>query len=59
MEVLPNTLFRVKTVDGKILLCHLSGRLRIKYVHILPGDKIRLETTAYDENKGRIIYRYK
>jgi translation initiation factor IF-1 len=58
-EALPNTLFRVKLADGRIILCHLSGKMRMNYVRILPGDKVRLEMTPYDDTKGRIVYRYK
>lgn len=58
-EALPNTLFRVKLDDERVVLCHLSGRMRMHYIRILPGDRVRLEMTPYDETKGRIIYRYK
>jgi translation initiation factor IF-1 len=57
MEALPNTLFRVKLPDGKIILCHLSGRMRMNYIKIMPGDQVKLEMTAYDPTKGRITYR--
>ncbi|KKS96033.1 MAG: translation initiation factor IF-1, translation initiation factor IF-1 [Candidatus Gottesmanbacteria bacterium GW2011_GWA2_43_14] len=59
IEALPNTLFRVKLDDGKVILCHLSGKMRIHYIKILPGDMVRVETTAYDLTKGRITYRMK
>lgn len=60
VENLPNTLFRVKLdQDERIILCHLSGKMRINYIRILPGDKVRVETTPYDKNKGRIIFRLK
>jgi len=59
VESLPNTLFRVKLADNRILLCHLSGKMRMHYIKILPGDTVRLETTAYDLGKGRITYRIK
>lgn len=59
LEALPNTFFRVKISDGKVLLCHLSGKMRMNYIRILPGDKVRVEVTPYDQTKGRIIYRYK
>lgn len=59
IEVLPNTLFRVQTTDGKILICHLSGKMRMNYIRILPGDKVRIEMTVYDDTKGRVVYRYK
>lgn len=59
LENLPNTLFRVKLPDKSIILCHLSGKMRINYIKILPGDKVRLEMTPYDKTKGRITFRYK
>lgn len=67
VEALPNTMFRVKVAVGqipnvnedKIVLCHLSGRMRINYVRILPGDKVKLEMTPYDLTKARITYRLK
>ncbi|MCL4382686.1 MAG: translation initiation factor IF-1 [Patescibacteria group bacterium] len=58
-EALPNTLFRVKLGDGKIILCYLAGKMRINYIRIMPGDRVKVEMTPYDENKGRIIYRFK
>ncbi len=58
-ESLPNTLFRVELENGDIVLCHLSGRMRMNFIKILPGDKVRLEMTPYDKTKGRITYRYK
>lgn len=58
-EALPNTLFRVKITDGNIVLCHISGKMRMNFIKILPGDKVRLEMTNYDLAKGRIVYRYK
>lgn len=65
-ESLPNTMFRVKVAAGqipsvdeeKIVLCHLSGKMRIHYVRILSGDKVKVEMTPYDLTKGRITYRY-
>jgi len=58
LENLPNTLFRVKVADSeKVILCYLSGKMRKNYIKILPGDKVRLELTPYDLNRGRIIYR--
>jgi len=57
IESLPNTLFRVKLENDRILLCHLSGKMRIHYIKILPGDKVRIEMTPYDETKGRITFR--
>ena len=58
-ETLPNTLFRVKLPDVRILLCHLSGKMRINFIQILPGDRVKLEMTPYDLTKGRITYRLK
>ncbi len=58
-ETLPNTLFRVKLPDGRVILCHLSGKMRINYIRILPGDKVKVEMTPYDLTKGRITYRIK
>ena len=59
MESLPNTLFRVKLNDGKVILCHLSGKMRINYIKIMPGDQVKVEMTPYDPSKGRIIFRLK
>lgn len=58
-EVLPNTLFRVEVAEGKVILCHLSGKMRIHFIKILPGDKVRVEMTPYDTERGRITYRNK
>jgi translation initiation factor IF-1 len=58
IENLPNTLFRVKLNDSdKVILCYLSGKMRKNYIKILPGDKVRIEITPYDVNKGRIVFR--
>lgn len=59
IESLPNTMFRVKLADGKIILCHLAGRMRIHHIRIMPGDQVKMEMTPYDQTKGRIIYRIK
>ena len=59
VECLPNTLFRVKLPNGRITLCHLSGKMRLHFIRIMPGDKVKLEMTPYDPAKGRIIYRMK
>jgi len=56
-EALPNTLFRVELADGSVVLCHLSGKMRMNFIKILPGDKVTVEMTPYDKSKGRIIYR--
>ncbi|MBI4999516.1 translation initiation factor IF-1 [Candidatus Gottesmanbacteria bacterium] len=58
-ECLPNTLFRVKLDDGRMILCYLSGKMRINYIRIMPGDRVKVEMTPYDPDKGRIVYRYK
>lgn len=58
-ESLPNTLFRVELDNGSIVLCHLSGKMRMNYIKILPGDKVKVEMTPYDKAKGRIVYRGK
>ena len=59
LESLPNTLFRVELADGKLILCHLSGKMRMHFIKILPGDKVRVEMTPYDDSKGRITFRLK
>jgi len=56
-ECLPNTLFRVRLANGHIILCHLSGKMRLNFIRIMPGDKVRVEVTPYDPGKGRITYR--
>ncbi len=58
LENLPNTLFRVKLANSeKVILCYLSGKMRKNYIKILPGDRVRVEITPYDPNRGRIIFR--
>jgi translation initiation factor IF-1 len=57
-EALPNTLFRVELEDGALVLCHLSGKMRMHFIKILPGDRVKIEMTPYDQTKGRIILRY-
>lgn len=56
-ENLPNTLFRIEIPDGGIIIAHLSGKMRRNFIKILPGDRVRLEMTEYDNTKGRITYR--
>jgi translation initiation factor IF-1 len=58
-EALPNTLFRVELKDGSLILCHLSGKMRMNFIKILPGDRVKVEMTEYDKTKGRIVYRGK
>lgn len=60
LENLPNARFRVKLAEGDMeVLAHVSGKMRMHYIRILPGDKVRLELSAYDLTRGRITYRYK
>lgn len=56
-ELLPSTMFRVKLENDHLILAHLSGRMRMNKIRILPGDRVTLEITPYDLTKGRIIYR--
>jgi translation initiation factor IF-1 len=58
-EALPNTMFRVKLKDGRVVLCHLSGKMRMYYIKVMPGDEVKVEMGAYDESRGRIVYRFK
>jgi translation initiation factor IF-1 len=58
-EALPNTMFRVKLDEGKEILCQLSGKMRMYRVKVMPGDRVKVERTPYDEQKGRIVYRLK
>ncbi|KKP95462.1 MAG: Translation initiation factor IF-1 [Microgenomates group bacterium GW2011_GWC1_38_14] len=57
LESLPNTLFKVELSDGSQILCHLSGKMRMHFIKILPGDRVRVEMTQYDKTKGRITFR--
>ena len=59
LENLPSTLFKVRMNDGGEVLAHLSGKMRLHYIKVLPGDRVRLEMTPYDETKGRIVHRLK
>ncbi|MEJ2745085.1 MAG: translation initiation factor IF-1 [bacterium] len=58
-EVLPNTMFRVDLANGHRVLAHISGRMRMHFIRILPGDKVLLEMSPYDLTKARIVYRVK
>ena len=58
-ETLPNATFRVKLENGHIVLGHISGKMRMHYIRILPGDKVKVELTPYDLTRGRIIFRAK
>ena len=59
LEALPSTHFKVRLDDGREVLAHLAGKLRMFHIKILPGDRVTVETTPYDETKGRIVYRGK
>jgi len=59
LEALPSAHFRVRLDDGNEVLCHLAGRLRLYRIKVLPGDQVTVETTSYDEKRGRIVYRGK
>ncbi len=57
LESLPDTTFRVQLEDGRIILGYLSGRMRINFIKVIPGDRVMIEISPYDKNKGRIIKR--
>jgi len=59
LEALPNTMFRVELDNGHKILAHISGKMRMHFIRILPGDRVRLELSPYDLSKGRIVYRLK
>ena len=59
LENLPNATFRVKLENGHVVLGHISGKMRMHYIRILPGDRVQVELTPYDLQRGRITYRYK
>jgi len=59
LEALPSTHFRVKLDDGREILAHLAGKLRIYRIKVLPGDRVTVEMSPYDEKRGRIVYRGK
>jgi len=58
-ESLPNAMFRVKIEGGQVVLAHVAGKMRMHFIRILPGDKVKIELSPYDLTKGRITYRYK
>ncbi|WP_419163628.1 translation initiation factor IF-1 [Candidatus Palauibacter sp.] len=58
-EALPNAMFRVELENGHQIVCHVSGKIRMNYIRILPGDRVAVELSPYDLTKGRITYRYK
>ncbi|PSL42551.1 translation initiation factor 1 (bIF-1) [Salsuginibacillus halophilus] len=59
IEPLPNAMFRVELENGHRILAHVSGKIRMHYIRILPGDKVTVELSPYDLSRGRITYRYK
>jgi translation initiation factor IF-1 len=59
IETLPNALFKVELANGHVVLAHISGKMRMHYIRIIPGDRVTLEMTPYDLSKGRITYRHK
>lgn len=59
IEALSNAMFRVELENGHVIIAHISGKMRMHYIKILPGDKVKLEMSPYDLTKGRITYRYK
>ena len=59
VEALPNAMFRVELESGHKVLAHVSGKMRMHFIKILPGDKVTIELSPYDLSRGRIVYRYK
>ncbi len=59
VEVLPNAMFRVELDNGQVVLAYVSGKMRMHYIRILPGDRVLVELSPYDLTKGRITYRFK
>ena len=59
IEALPNAMFRVELQNGVVITAHISGKMRLHYIRILPGDRVKLEMSPYDLTKGRITRRYK
>jgi translation initiation factor IF-1 len=59
VEALPNAMFRVELENGHIVLAHVSGKMRMNFIRILPGDKVKLELSPYDLSRGRITFRAK
>ena len=58
-EAMANSMFRVELNNGHEILCHISGKIRMNYIRIMPGDKVKVEMSPYDLTKGRICYRFK
>ncbi|BER92796.1 MAG: translation initiation factor [Candidatus Atribacteria bacterium] len=59
VEPLPNAMFRVELENGRKILAHISGKMRMHYIRILPGDKVTVQISKYDPTRGRIVYRHK
>ncbi|MCU0576646.1 MAG: translation initiation factor IF-1 [Desulfobacterota bacterium] len=59
LEPLPNAMFKVELANGHQILAHISGKMRMHYIRILPGDRVQVEISPYDLTKGRIVYRSK
>jgi len=59
IETLPNAMFKVELENGQVILAYVSGKMRMHYIKILPGDKVTVELSPYDLTKGRITYRFK
>jgi len=59
LETLPNAMFRVELENGHVVLAHISGKMRMHFIKILPGDKVTVELSPYDLTRGRITYRFK
>lgn len=59
VETLPNAMFKVELENGHVIIAHISGKMRMNYIKILPGDKVKVEMSPYDLSKGRISFRYK
>jgi translation initiation factor IF-1 len=59
VETLPNAMFKVELNNGHVIIAHISGKMRLNYIKILPGDRVRVEMSPYDLTKGRISFRYK
>lgn len=59
IETLPNAMFKVELENGHVIIAHISGKMRMNYIKILPGDRVRVEMSPYDLSKGRISFRYK
>ena len=59
VETLPNAMFKVELENGHIIIAHISGKMRMNYIKILPGDRVKVEMSPYDLSKGRISFRYK